>query len=258
MPRRYFTALLLLCFIHAYPQSDQNSWVSVSGKISDSTLQPVAFAHIININRELAWISDYNGNFYAYGYPGDTLTFSAISYQKALLVIPRLTAGSNYQLGVQLKSDTVQLKEIVIHPWPATISQLRQELLEVEVEDPLENLDLHLPSPEELKMLAVSLEGGFGVKVPLISMIYNQFSKEAKSKKLYKEALRVEKASLRYNKSVVSKITGLKNEDALYKFMEYCALQVSFILESTDYELYAAIMDCYEDYCKLPGVQLQE
>jgi hypothetical protein len=42
----------------------------------------------------------------------------------------------------------------------------------------------------------------------------------------------------------------LKNEDDIKNFMEFCALQIKFILESTDYELYAAILNCYDEYCK--------
>ena len=60
-----------------------------------------------------------------------------------------------------------------------------------------------------------------------------------------------ETAGKRYNKEVVSHITGLKDEDQIRKFMEFCALQIKFILESTDYELYAAILGCYKEYCQL-------
>jgi hypothetical protein len=59
-----------------------------------------------------------------------------------------------------------------------------------------------------------------------------------------------ERAEKRYNKALVSRITGLKTEDDLKKFMQFCALQIKFILESTDYELYAAISNCYDEYCR--------
>ena len=83
-----------------------------------------------------------------------------------------------------------------------------------------------------------------------VSILYEQFSKEGRSRRMYAEFLRKDKAWTRYNSTVVSKITGLKNEDDIQKFMQFCALQIKFILESTDYELYAAILNCYDEYCR--------
>jgi hypothetical protein len=116
-------------------------------------------------------------------------------------------------------------------------------------------LNLHLPSPRELKLLAmdptyepgqIRIYSGSGP----IGLIYGQFSKEARSKKTYAELIRKDKADKRYNRIVVSRITGLKDEEDITNFMEFCSLQIKFILESTDYELYAAIMDCYHDFCQ--------
>lgn len=82
------------------------------------------------------------------------------------------------------------------------------------------------------------------------SLLYGHYSKEAKSKKLYADLILKERAGRRYNKILVSKITGLINDDEIKNFMEFCALQIKFILESTEYELYAAILGCYNEYCE--------
>lgn len=167
-------------------------------------------------------------------------------------IIPKsgtiISAGNYYKDFMHAK--TIKLKDLAGTPWPATYEQFKKEFLELEVEDPLANLDLHLPSPEEMRMLSYSLEGGFGLRLPLISMLYDQFSKEARSKEIYAGLIIKDKAATRYNKDVVSRITGITDEDELKKFMEFCALQIQFILESTDYELYAAIMDCYGEFRK--------
>jgi len=212
-------------------------------------MRPVSYAHIIEKSSDEGWVGDYYGNFRAAVYPGDTLIISAVSYHHALVNIPSDINNLEYHIEVIMQQDTVQLKELVIYPWPATYSQLKKDFLKVEIEDPMADVDLHLPSPEELKMLSYSLEGGFGLKVPVISMLYNKYSKEARFKRDYADAMKMEKAYSRYNRTVVSKITGLKNEDDIQKFMQFCALQIKFILESTDYELYAAILNCYDEYC---------
>jgi len=165
-------------------------------------------------------------------------------------IIPKsgtiISAGNYYKDFMHAK--TIKLKDLAGTPWPATYEQFKKEFLELEVEDPLANLDLHLPSPEEMRNLAYP-QGGIVMPGP-ISILYDQFSKEARSKEIYAGLIIKDKAATRYNKDVVSRITGITDEDELKKFMEFCALQIQFILESTDYELYAAIMDCYSEFRK--------
>jgi hypothetical protein len=158
----------------------------------------------------------------------------------------------DYLLRSHLQQDSIDLTKLGIHPWPATWEQFKKEFMEVKVEDPMANLDLHLPSPEELRNYAYPC-GGIRMQGP-ISYLYDQFSREARSKKTYADLMIKEKVSKRYNKEVVAKVTGMTNEDEIKKFMEFCALQIQFILESTDYELYAAIMNCYSEFCKTGGV----
>jgi len=217
---------------------------------------PISYAHILLNNKVQGWVGDYYGKFQADVNPGDTLTITSISYQKSVIIIPTDLTGSDYNIEVILKNDTVYLKELIVQPWPATFGKLRQELLDVEVVDPLANLDLHLPSPEELKLLAqdptyepgqVRLYSGSGP----FSLLYKKFSRGARSKKLHAKLMKIEKVGKRYNRAIVSKITGLKDEGEIQKFMEFCALQIKFILESTDYELYSAISGCYDEYCNI-------
>jgi len=156
----------------------------------------------------------------------------------------------NYKEIINYKENVNSIEQ-VSHPWPATYEELKREFMKVEIDDPIADLDLHLPTPEELRMLTYSLEGGFGLHLPLISILYNEFSKEAHSKEIYAGLVKKDKADKRYNKAVVSRITGLRNDDEIKKFMEYCILQIKFILESTDYELYAAILECYDEYCQV-------
>ena len=79
----------------------------------------------------------------------------------------------------------------------------------------------------------------------------DKFSKEAKSRQAYAEVMKKEKAENRYNKKVVSNITGLKDEEEITAFMKFCPLNVKFILESTDYELYLAVRNCYVEYAQV-------
>jgi hypothetical protein len=230
----------------------------VSGEIRDVRSIPVSYAHIVIKDRPEGVVGDYNGKFTIGALPGDTLVISAVSFHKAYVPVPQGFNRTGFSVSITLVSDTVNLAEIVVHPWPATIGQLRREVLAHEPEDPLANLDLHLPSPKELKMLATSpnyepgqirLYSGSGP----VSLIYNQFGKEARQKKAYGEVMRKEQAAQRYNHEVVARVTGLKDSGEIKKFIDFCKLELSFILQASDYELFAAITGCYREFRNIPA-----
>jgi hypothetical protein len=145
------------------------------------------------------------------------------------------------------RAKTIDLHDSVQPPWPATYEEFKKAFIEMVIEDPLANLDLHLPSPAEMRNLAYP-QGGIVMPGP-ISLLYDQFSKEARSKRIYAGLLKKDQVAVRYNNAVISKLTGLKNEEEIKQFIDFCALKVQFILDSSDYELYAAIMDCYGNFC---------
>jgi hypothetical protein len=176
----------------------------------------------------------------------DTLIDTAFSYHHLLPIPDNFNSKGNFYKDY-LNGGTVHLKIPGVRPCPATYEQFKKEFLELEVEDPLANLDLHLPSPEEMRMLAC--QGGIVMPGP-ISILYDQFSKEARSKEIYAGLMKKDEAALRYNDALITKLTGIKDKDEIQKFMDFCAIQIQFILKSSDYELYAAIMDCYGEFCK--------
>jgi len=156
-----------------------------------------------------------------------------------------ISLGKYYKDYLQAK--TINPGDLVHTPWPATWEEFKKEFIEMKVEDPIANLDLHLPSPKEMRNEAYP-QGGIVMQGP-ISFLYDKFSKEAMSKRIYAELTKKDEAAVRYNKVVISKITGMHDEDEIRKFIDFCALRVQFILDASDYELYAAIMDCYQNFC---------
>lgn len=51
-----------------------------------------------------------------------------------------------------------------------------------------------------------------------------------------------------YSDSLIFKITGLTEKKEIEDFRDYCDLNTDFILNASEYELYAAVMECYESY----------
>jgi len=249
MLNRLLLVLFTLYVIPSVAQTGLTERITVRGVIKDSELNPVSYAHILSKSRNEGWVCDYDGKFRISVLPGDTLRISAVSFHHSILIIPETFEYRELSVVISMQKDTVNLKELIVHPWPSTLNQMKREFMEIEIEDPVANLNLHLflPSPQEMRNLA-NPDGGITMPGP-ISILYNKFSKEARSKRTYAELMKKEKAGMRFNKTIVSRITGLKNDDEIKKFMEFCSLQIRFILESTDYELYAAIINCYDEYC---------
>lgn len=255
MIRRLLSFFLFMIACGTVAQEESAGRITVSGEIKDREGAPVSYAHILIKARNEGTVGDYYGRFAIPAFPGDTLTISAISYHDINIIIPSGFLLRRYPVAVFMSKDTVNLKEVLIHPWPATLEKLKEEVLNIEIRDPVsENITPYLPTPQELKALAhppgaiVAMPGPF-------SLLYDRFSKEAKQKKAYAGVMKQEMASKKYNMTLVSLLTGLKSEPEILKFIDFCALEIDFILRATEYELYAAIIECYHDYCNLhPGV----
>lgn len=52
----------------------------------------------------------------------------------------------------------------------------------------------------------------------------------------------------KYNVTVVKNVTGLTDDEETVKFMQFCRLPEDFVYKSNEYELYKAILDCYDSY----------
>jgi hypothetical protein len=248
MLKRLIALCICLYTLNSVAQTGGVERILIEGEIKDASQQPVSYAHILVKSRNEGVVGDYDGKFRIGVLPGDTLIISAISFDHVIIPITSATTISGNHINVCMQTKTVNLKELVVHPWPSTFEEFKEEFLKLEVEDPLANLKLVLPTPGEMRNLAYPL-GGFVAKGP-VSLLYDQFSKEARSKRLYAGLMRKDRAAVRYNNTLIAKITGIKDEDEIKKFIDFCALQIQFILDSSDYELYAAIMGCYDEFCK--------
>ena len=252
MVKKGYLILFLILPLLASSQEGEKKPFRIEGKIVDSLQRPVSYAHILIKSRNTGWVGGYDGTFRIGVYPGDTITISAISYQKKQFIIMEGLKEKDQPLLFLMDQDTILLKEQLIYPWPETYSELKKEILQMEADHSMDAVDLHLPSLKDLDVLARTpmVEGQMGLYSGPgpFSVLYYHFSKEAKSKKMLHQIRLKDQAETRYNAALVSRITGLSDDEEIEKLMEFCDLQVQFILNSTDYELYSAIMYCYKDY----------
>lgn len=232
----------------AFPQEDEVRPVRIEGRLIDKKQEPVPFAHIINLNRDVGTISDIQGFFGLGSYPGDTIAISAISYGNLVYIVPELTEIRKYYFELVMDHDTIMLREQVIYPWPESFDELSKEILEMRTNDTVAQVFQGDPwfRPGELTNEAYP-QGGIRIQGPL-GLLYGRFSKEAKTARQLDNNILLDKIRLRYNPELITKITGLTDKVEINRLIAYCNLRPEFILKANDYDLYSAIYQCYMDY----------
>ncbi len=114
---------------------DNSDLIQFSGVIvSGDSLKHLPFSAVIIKNTHRGTISDYYGFFSIVAKKSDTIEFSSMGYKKAMYVIPDTLMDTKYSLIQMLTTDTIQLPETVVHPWP-TQEQFREAFINLRVPD---------------------------------------------------------------------------------------------------------------------------
>jgi hypothetical protein len=128
---------LVLVLTHTgFSQTLKNSdLVQFSGVVvTGDSLRPVPFASIMIKSTYRGTISDYYGFFSFVAKMKDTVEFSAIGFKRAIFVIPDTLTDNRCSLIQMLKSDTINLPEARIFPWP-TKEQFKEAFLSLRIPD---------------------------------------------------------------------------------------------------------------------------
>ena len=116
-------------------QKNQNDLVQFSGVVVTSdSLQPVPFTSIVIKSTRRGTTADYFGFFSLVAHKNDVIQFSATGYKKVEYRIPDTLSENRYSLIQVLSSDTIQLIETVIYPWP-TREQFKQAFIKLSIPD---------------------------------------------------------------------------------------------------------------------------
>ena len=136
MTKLFFSIILLFTLnTLLYAQSEQ---VIIKGTvISDDTMQPLPFAHIIIDSTGTT--SNIYGEFTIKVNKNDTLKFSYIGYQRKMVTVSGFLESEKKE--IILLKDITFLSAVTITSLPESLSDLKEELLatEVPVEKEIEN-----------------------------------------------------------------------------------------------------------------------
>lgn len=245
---RILLSILFLLLIHFTVNGQFVSSVKLYGAIITEEGESLPNVHIINHTKEIGTISNNNGFFSIHCYYNDTIWISSIGYRKIKYIVPKIN-NAKYLKNFTLQSDTIYLTETVIYPYPATAEALKKEFFELSMEVTPE-IDLHLEMAEKIPLTHV----GFVIQCPF-TKLYETFSRHAKLQRKHQALVKANhkflQAAKLYNRDLVRKLTGLKDEKEIIRFMEFCDLEPEFILTTTTYELYLTINNCYKEFVSI-------
>ena len=97
--------------------------------VSGETLSPLPNAHIWCVSGRQRTISDRNGFFAISACRNDTYIVSYMGLKKMRFILPDTITAIHYSVFIVLEQDTLTLSEAVIHPWPETWLEFREEFL---------------------------------------------------------------------------------------------------------------------------------
>lgn len=253
---KIFLTLSVLIYFHLFAHSQ----IIIKGIIQDQKSKlPISFANIYIPEKKMGTASNLYGEFKFELSLIDSILVSAIGYESRLIYLRDSVYSESLDLKIELEPKTYDLAEVVIRPFP-TYEQLKREILNYKMTpEEINEKALAEAFRKNLAMLSRNTKptdymddrGGINLGSP-VTAIYKLFSRDAKNERKYNKLLIADRIKLkvgeRLNFEVVSKLTGLKEEKEVADFLEYCNIPDTFVLASTDIQLYNRIMECFREY----------
>jgi hypothetical protein len=113
--------LIILCLFLSqacFAQETDNNGVRIlfHGVVMDAnTLTPLSNSQIL-INREFTSVSGIDGTFAFFVNKNDTVFFRHLGYKSTIMHVSDTLVGKDFVAGIYMKSDTVNIGEVVIVP----------------------------------------------------------------------------------------------------------------------------------------------
>ena len=141
MPKHFFILLFLGFFalptlVQAQADKELNSaLIQFSGMIltdADGQLTPVPYASVFVPSSKRGTYSDYRGFFTLVAKKGDKVRFNCLGFQPVTITIPDSLTDNRYSIVQLMTTDTINLPEVVIFPWPSK-DHFKIEFLKMDV-----------------------------------------------------------------------------------------------------------------------------
>lgn len=105
--------------LHANSQKDERL-IQLSGVVvSSDSLQEMPYAAVYNKTVHRGTIADIYGFFSLVVQPGDTIIFRYYGHKPSSYIVPDTLSEDRYSIIHMMTIDPIQLKEVIVYPWPS-------------------------------------------------------------------------------------------------------------------------------------------
>jgi len=231
--------------------------ITLVGNVFDGiTFFPITEANIYNFNSKKYSFTNKDGNFEILAKKGDTIIISKPIYKQALIEVTQEIIEKKL-LEIPLFFKAVILKEINVYTLPATYDMFKKEFVNVTFSDFFRGFDGTGLTQQDFINAEFQSRGGPNLlrNVPAamspISALYNRFSRKMKLERLHQELIdnedEVARLPLKYNRDIVSSITGLQGEELL-NFMTFCRFSFYDLVRWSPEFIISQIKRKFDDY----------
>lgn len=238
---RYFTVFLLtlICGFTSYAQEKQ----VVKGIIyNDISFLPIDDVNVINLSKVKGAVSRLNGSFEIEASLNDSIHFSYPGYLAIKLKVTNDWLKDD-NVKIYLTEQTYTLDEIIIKKYDLTgFLEADTKLIELETR-------MNYNVNKGNGTLGYYSNAAVGSYFSPVDVVYNIFKGKARNlKKL--EAVKEDQNMLallqtRYDRETVCGLLGITKQE-IVKTLENCNHTDRFIYTATDFQIYQALNECYE------------
>jgi hypothetical protein len=243
--------LLSLIISDIKAQKKSGEFIFTGIVIDEYNTRPVTLCHIFNESKRRGFLSDDAGKFKTRVSAGDTVVYTALGYLGKMHIIK---AGDTIAQKIILTPQTYEIEPVIINI-PKTYKDLKKAILCLDTDNnkPMPELPYYNPYiRKQLLDTNVIYDRNFMVMHP-VSGLYYRFSKEEKSKRmlsyLKEQELKQPAVDAKFNRDIVSRITGLKDDD-LNNFIGYCNFNFNYLYKATPLEIVDSIYIKYHAFKK--------
>ena len=239
--------------------------INLIGNVFDGiTFFSIHEANIYNFSSKMYSFTNKDGKFEISVHIGDTIIVSKPVYRQEIVIItPEMAKNGKFEISLFYKA--IILKEVNVYALPATYDRFKKEFLNTVFTDIYKPIEGTTISPEDRVGYSPShglldlIPGKVGQAVTSpITALYNAFSKKVKMDKLYKEMVanqeEVDNLPLKYNRELVTSLTGLRGEDLL-DFMTFCKFSYYDLVRWSPEFIVTQIKNRFDEYEFYKAVQ---
>lgn len=227
----------------------------ITGNIFDGlSFYPIEGANVYNFSTKKYSFSDIKGNFSVEVQLNDTLIFSKSIFRQVLVIVNQdnITRGN---IEIPLYYKAIILKEVTVYSITTDYNQFVKDV----VSTPLPEIYKYVEGAKLTEMDLMNIQYAKGppnvlAGTPLgspITYLYEKYNKKYKNIQLAKELNElqdeVDHVPTKYNRELVSEITGLKG-DELLKFMMYCRFSYYDIIRMTPEQIINTVRKKFSEY----------